>query len=104
MPNRKQHVSLVCQKCGATFTVEPYRALKAKFCGWTCKQKAGAAIANVIIAEKYRYTGTKTYVKRGGRHEHRVVAEQMLGRTLLPGEIVHHKNQNKKDNRLRTWK
>ena len=99
MPARKQHASIICQKCGAPFTVEPWRAKRAKFCGWTCKQKACSAIANVIIAEKYRYTGTKTYVKRGGRHEHRVVAEQMLGRPLLPGEIVHHKNQNKKDNR-----
>jgi hypothetical protein len=39
-----------------------------------------------------------TYRKQHGRHQHRVVAEQMLGRPLKPGEIVHHIDGNKHNN------
>lgn len=39
-----------------------------------------------------------TYKKYLGRHEHRVIAEQMLGRKLKRGEIVHHKDGNKHNN------
>lgn len=50
---------------------------------------------------KQRDRGCKdTYRKVGGRHEHRLVAEQMMERPLSHDEIVHHKNGNKKDNRL----
>lgn len=39
-----------------------------------------------------------TYKKLHQRHEHRVVAEEMLGRPLERGEIVHHIDGNKHNN------
>ena len=49
----------------------------------------------------------KTYIdKKGykrysdsGKLVHRYVAERKLGRKLHKGEVVHHRNRNKKDNR-----
>jgi hypothetical protein len=39
----------------------------------------------------------KAYPKYLGRHIHRIVAERKLGRPLRPGEVVHHKNEDKTD-------
>ena len=35
---------------------------------------------------------------RGYAYEHRIVAEAKLGRRLLPGEQVHHQDENKQNN------
>lgn len=51
--------------------------------------------------------GAKTYrdargylrFKDSGKLVHRWKAEKMLGRKLRPGEVVHHKNKSKRDNR-----
>ena len=40
----------------------------------------------------------KTYSKLYGVHEHRVIAESMLGRPLRKGEVVHHIDFNKRNN------
>lgn len=40
----------------------------------------------------------RTYAKHYGRHEHRIVAEQILGRPLKNGEVVHHLDGDKRNN------
>ncbi len=39
-----------------------------------------------------------TYTKTYSRHTHRIVAEQKLGRPLRKGEVVHHRDENKRNN------
>lgn len=40
----------------------------------------------------------KSYEKTYGRHTHRVVMEKIIGRKLLPGEVVHHIDEDKRNN------
>lgn len=95
----KEHVDCVCEECGVLFTVEPYRAKKARYCSWPCGQRGKAKISSLKWGEKQRFGGCgKSYVKFMGRHLHRVVMEEKIGRPLKPGEVVHHIDGNKRNN------
>jgi hypothetical protein len=80
---------------------------KNKFCSSKCAltfvrtpthQIMAAKKSALVMIAKYRGTGTKTYVKENGRHQHRVVMERIIGRKLGKKEIVHHIDGNKKNN------
>jgi uncharacterized C2H2 Zn-finger protein len=60
-------------------------------------------VEKVISKGDYKYAlvpGHPRATKNGYVLEHRVVLENHLGRLLSPDEVVHHKDGNKKDNRV----
>lgn len=60
---------------------------------WMAERRAASRRRNLDKGEN------RAYKKVYGKHTHRVATEIMLGRQLLPGEIVHHINGDKTDNR-----
>ena len=104
-------VETVCAGCGKRIMVYPcqLRRSKENFCSRSCHMaKLNAELNPTRMTEDVRsklsliHRGSgegRTYEKTNGRHVHRQVVEQMLGRKLLPGEVVHHINGDKRDNR-----
>lgn len=61
--------------------------------GYRSKEKTG--YVSVKVGEDHPYAEAKAWTT-----EHRLVMMEHLGRRLLPGENVHHKNGIRDDNRL----
>lgn len=103
-------ITTKCDFCGISISMPPSRFKRSKehFCCRSCHmQKMNAELNPTRMTPEVRRklrearlgTGEGlTYTKIYGKAAHRVVAEQMLGRKLLPGEVVHHLDGNKQNN------
>ena len=96
----------VCEQCGQPFTRYNRPGKRPRFCGKSCSmtwmRRHGIGgiprRGSVWLERGYRivYVPDRPRVKV---QEHRLVAEAMLGRLLLPSEVVHHINGDRADNR-----
>jgi HNH endonuclease len=80
----------VCAHCGGVYE-RPLRVAVAQFRGRRFCSRACSGLAQRTARVWYR--------RRGQRLEHRVVMEELLGWPLRQDELVHHKNEDKTDNR-----
>lgn len=104
----RNRIKTYCFRCGKPVNKPPSKASERSFCSPQCNMKTMNEELNPHrmtpeIRKKLRESrlGTgegKSYEKTYGRHTHRIVAEQKLGRKLLPGEVVHHIDGNIRNN------
>lgn len=98
-----------CKLCGKVFSAwERPGSAEPSYCSRQCWLKVhnnperNATVARETAeqrADAQRDRGRcVSYRKMRGRHEHRRVAEQMVGRPLQSDEIVHHIDHNKRNN------
>ncbi len=115
--HKAKYVMLKCDTCGKTFERLRVSYKDGKcFCSIKCA-KIFTSLRMTEYNEKHNPTSMtlerkehlsqsrrksseerSSYEKYHGRHLHRVIMEHIIGRELLPTEVVHHIDGNKQNN------
>ena len=100
-----QYSLFECPCCKEIVVRKTKDGKRAKVCSKRCyaqtREKRGAYKPSVIISG-YRYIYNPSHpkaMKMGYVAEHRLVAENIIGRYLREDEVIHHINFKKTDNR-----
>lgn len=108
--NKKEKICKFCNSNFLSFNNAMYCSPACISRGTINKRKKFISIPDCLESSSRKLDKTLGYVRVyapmhkeantwGYVYEHRVVAEQILNRSLLDGEIVHHKNGKRWDNR-----
>lgn len=115
----------ICKNCHGLF-IPKYNDMRMKTCSKFCfienckKRRHTQKTKNKISSIQLGLIGPKARAWKGGRWakgrdyvalysgpysnkkilEHRIIMEAYLGRKLRKDEIIHHRNENKQDNRI----
>lgn len=95
---RKVETTVVfkCPACGKSEALPRAVAARKRYCSAKCWHVAANIKTGYVGRQGYR----RITINGEQLSEHRHVMEKYLNRSLFPGEIVHHKNGNRTDNRL----
>lgn len=93
-----------CPNCSKEVLRKSKDGIKQTFCSHQCyaeNRKPRGSYKEKVEISGYLYIYKPTHpnsIKSGYVAEHRLVAEEKIGRFLKNNEVVHHINENKHDN------